>query len=235
MSVFGFSTESSAGGSGEFMAVLKYDARAGRIFRVDRDNAGGEWATTPVDITRSFKAVMDLENLETGWMDFNTGGAPVFALAKIGDPLPNRPTPKAKNGVRVILKLSKDCGGDKPIREMSSSAKVSLQGLEALYVAYQAEKAANPDKLPVVILEDTLPIVTKGKDKDGNTQTTTNYQPVFKITGWAPRGDLVWSPKNGAPTPIGPTVASAGAPDTGSTRVEPPKAKQMETVDDDFG
>ena len=32
--VFGFSTEPSAGG--DFTPIIKYDARAGRIFRVDR-------------------------------------------------------------------------------------------------------------------------------------------------------------------------------------------------------
>jgi hypothetical protein len=227
MSVFGFSTQ--GGGGGDFMPIAKYDSRAGRMFRVDRTDVGGSFANEPHDITRAFKAVVDLENLETGWMDFNTGGAPVFSLARIGEPLPPKPTPNAKNGVRVIMKLSKDCGGDKPIREMSSSAKAFLQGMEDLYLAYQKEKGANPDKLPVVVLEDTLPIKSGSGDKQ-----STNYRPVFKITGWAPRGDLVWAPKNGealAPMP------SVGAPDTGSTRVDPPKAKAMADADDfgDFG
>jgi hypothetical protein len=230
MSVFGFNTQ--GGGGGDFMPVVKYDARAGRIFRVDRENVGGQWTTEPTDITRSFKAVFDLANLETGWIDFNTGSAPAFALAKIGDPLPGKPTPGAKNGIRVIVKLGKDCGGDKPIREMASSAKAFLQGMEDLYVAYQKEAAANPDKLPVVVLEDTLPIKSGSGDKQ-----STNYKPLFKIVSWTARGDLVWSPKNGAPTPIGPTVASAGAPDTGSTRVDPPKAKAAADADEfaDFG
>ena len=224
-SVFGFSTEAPAGG--DFMPIVKFDSRAGRVFRVDRENVGGAWATEPHDITRAFKAVMDLENLETGWMDFNTGGAPVFALARIGNPLPGKPTPTAKNGVRVILKLSKDCGGDKPIRELSSSAKAFLQGMEELYIAYEKDKAANEGKLPVVVLEDTVPIKSGSGDK-----VSTNYRPVFRIAGWAPRGDLVWAPKNAAP--LAP-MPSTGAPDTGSTRVDPPKAKVMETVEDDFG
>jgi hypothetical protein len=225
MSVFGFNTEPSSGG--EFTPVVKYDARAGRIFRVDRDNIGGEWVTAPTDITKSFKAIFDLENLETGWIDFNTGAAPVFALAKIGEPLPPRPTPNAKNGVRLMMKLSKECGGDKPVREMASSAKAFLQGLEELFIAYQ-NMPKDEGKLPVVTITDTIPI----KSGSGDRQST-NYKPQFKITAWAPRGDLEWKAKNEAPAA---PKAEGFAPQTGSTRVDPPKAKEAELADsDDFG
>jgi hypothetical protein len=53
-------------GGGDFLPIVKYDARAGRIFRVDRLDR----VNNPVDITRSFKAVIDLENIEVGWLDF---------------------------------------------------------------------------------------------------------------------------------------------------------------------
>ena len=112
MSVFGFSTEQSAGSSGDFTPVLKYDSRAGRLFRSDRTEVDGRWVNTPVDITRNFKAIFDMENLETGWIEFNANSAPVFSVVKLGEPLPPRPTPTAKNGARVMLKLGKDCGGD---------------------------------------------------------------------------------------------------------------------------
>jgi hypothetical protein len=133
---------------------------------------------------------------------------------------------EAKNGARLLMKLSKDCGGEKPIREMASSAKAFLQGLEELYVAYKDQAAANPDKLPIVTLEDTVLIKTGSGDKQ-----STNYKPVFKITGWAPRGDLVWEPKN-APAP----QQQSAAPATGSTRVDPPQAKQaVDDLESDFG
>jgi hypothetical protein len=233
MSVFGFSTDTSSSG-GDFMPVVKYDARAGRMFRTERTNDGSGWITDQVDITRSFKAVIDLQNLETGWLDFNTGGAPVFAVVKIGEPLPPKPTPNAKNGVRVIVKLSSECGGEKRIREMASSAKAFLAGLEELYVEYQKQAPLNPDKLPIITLEDTKPI----KSGSGEKQST-NYQPIFKITGWAPRGDVTWSPKNGG-APAQPASQDRQAPpSTGATRVEPPKAepaREMAMADDeDFG
>ena len=45
--VFGFSTEPA----GDFMPILKYDSRAGRLFRVDRENTGDGFSNDPVDIT----------------------------------------------------------------------------------------------------------------------------------------------------------------------------------------
>src|SRR4051812_47950315 len=64
MSVFGFSTEPTGG---DFLPIIKYDARAGRIFRVDRGIDG----PNPTDITDSFTAVFDFANIETGWMNFS--------------------------------------------------------------------------------------------------------------------------------------------------------------------
>ena len=72
----GFNLESNSGG-GNFLPICKFDARSGRMFRRDRDN--GE--NVDVDITKTFKAVIDFENLEVGFINFNTGGAPHFAMA----------------------------------------------------------------------------------------------------------------------------------------------------------
>jgi len=225
MSVFGFSTTTSSGGA-DFLPIVKFDARAGRVFRMDRENDGAGWTTSQVDITKNFKAVFDFENLETGWIDFNTGGAPVFAMVPLGSQMPAQPTPKAKNGVRLMLKLSKEVGGDKPIREMASTAKAFLAGIEEVFLAYKAEAAQNAGKLPVVVLEDTMPIKSGQGDKQ-----STNYQPQFKITGWVARGDLQPQPR-GAAAITTPSVPPA----TGSTQVAPPVAKAAVTEgEDDFG
>jgi hypothetical protein len=225
MSVFGFSTEPSAGG--DFMPILKYDARAGRLFRVDRNDTGSGFVSDPVDITSSFKAIVDFENIEVGWIDFPPGSAPSFALVPMGAALPERPSPRHKNGVRFILKLSKDCGGAKPIREIAGTSKAFLSGVEAAYTDYQKDKAANAGKLPILTLEKTTPI----KSGSGEKQST-NYQPTFRISGWAPRGDLQFTPKTGA----APQPRAATPPETGSTRVDPPAPKQPEmAAAGDFG
>lgn len=243
MSRFGFSTEPSAGG--DFLPIVKYDARAGRIFRMDRVDTGQGFVNEPVDITASFKAIVDFENIETGWVDFSTGGAPDFRLVPMGTALPQRPSDKHKNGIRFMLKLSKDCGGEKPIREIAGTAKAFLSGVEKVFDEYDAQRAENPGKLPVIVMDGSTPIKSGSGDKQ-----STNYVPKFKIAGWAARGDLVFQPKGQSaanPTPTGAngaatsSVASPTPPSTGATRVEPPAPRQptpqpaMASVDEDFG
>ena len=57
------------GEGGSFLPIIKYDSRSGRLSRRDREN--GE--NSDVDITRNFKAIFDFENVEIGFINFNTG------------------------------------------------------------------------------------------------------------------------------------------------------------------
>jgi len=210
-----------AAGGGDIIPIVKYDAKAGRMFRRDRVNGENDI----VDITRSFKAVFDFENLETGFIDFNTGGAPSFALAHIDSKakVTSPPTPGHKPGARLLVKLGKECGGD--VRELASTAKAFLRGLDAAHDAYLAGAAANPGKLPVFTLSDTVPITSEG---GGNK--TTNYSPVFELVSWAPRpSDLTYVPRAAAATVAAP--AASAPPATGSTRVAAP----VVDAEDDFG
>jgi hypothetical protein len=206
--VLGFSTTPPEGG--DFMPIVKYDARAGRLFRIDRIDTNGNFANEAVDITQSFKAIADFENMATGWVLFAAGIAPDFNVVRIGKEFPARPSDKHKHGVRLSIKLAKDCSGDKPIREMAGTSKAFLSGVEDVYTQYLAEKDNHTGSLPVIILEKTTPV------RSGTGEhSSTNYHPAFKIVGWAPRGDL-----GGAAPPDG------GPPATGSTQVEAPKADE---------
>lgn len=223
---FGFNYESSAG---DIVPVLKFDARAGRFFRVDRSDG----QNNPVDITQSFKAVMDFENIEVGYINFPAGAAPEFRMVPIGSQMPENPGGKFRQGIRMMLKLGKDCGGD--IREIATTAKAVLGAFDACHNEYLAGAKANPGKLPVVELETTVPIVTQGRDEKGNPVKTTNYAPVFKIASWVNRpDDLVFVPKGGgsspAASPAAPAQPAATPPATGSTPVSAPASD-----DDDFG
>jgi len=212
--VLGFSTAPPEGGN--FTPIVKYDARSGRMFRMDRIENNGNFANQSVDITQSFKAIVDFENMGTGYVLFAPGIAPDFKLVRIGNEFPDRPSEKHKHGVRLMIKLAKDCGGDKPIREMAGTSKAFLSGIEAVYTQYLAEKDNHPGKLPVTVLEKTTPI------RSGTGEhSSTNYQPTFKIVGWAPRGDL-----GGVAPPDG------GPPATGSTQVDAPKADEAVSADD---
>jgi hypothetical protein len=239
MSVFGFSTEPSAGG--DFTPIIKYDARAGRVFRVDRVQTTDGFTNDPIDITATFKAVVDFENVEVGWIDFPVGSAPSFSLVKMGNQLPDRPSAKHKNGIRMMVKLSKGCGGDKPVREIAGTSKAFLGGVEQVYAEYARDKAKYPGQLPVLSLVSTTPIVS------GNGATkSTNYRPTFRIDGWAARPvDLV--PNPGGPTvtpgPAQHTNGNGAAPSTGGQTVPPPNnfragntaAPVAGNLDDDFG
>lgn len=238
---FGFMNQPEGGQT--FLPFVKYDSRAGRMFRVDKKADG---SNENVDITRSFKALVDLENVETGWMHFAAGAAPIYALSRHDEPNPPKPVAEAKEGVRLVLQLGAACGGD--VREISSNAKSMLVGISDLHSAYEAGLKDNPGKLPIVVLSDTKPVVTTGKNG-----SSTNYMPVFEIVGWAPRSSqLVWSPKGNtvmeaaapaAPAaPAGGSMFSGAPPQTGSTLVAPPAQTATFTApaatkvsEDDFG
>jgi hypothetical protein len=235
MSRFGFSTEPSTGG--DFTPIVKYDARSGRMFRIDRIQDANGYVNDQVDITAIFKAVVDFENVETGWRMFLPGVAPsivVTTLAALekGGTLPDRPTPEHKNGIRFIMKLTKACGGDKPVREIAGMAKVFLSGVEEVYEAYLRERGAQGGKLPVIELATTTPV----KSGSGTT-SSTNYRPVFKITSWVPRpADLVNLRPSTAPVqPLKPTPPATGAQTVPPPNVMRTPEPQVQMADDDFG
>lgn len=176
----GLQTES---GGGDYANIIKFDARAGRMFRIDRSqDGGGQWQTNNIEITNGFQAVVDMENISVGWALFAAGVAPSFSMVKLGQPLPAKPSDQHKQGFRVMVKLGKASGGD--VRELASCAKVVIGALDTLHTAYEAQKAANPGKLPVVALKGSTAVVSTGKG-----QSSTNYAPIFEIVKWVDRPD----------------------------------------------
>lgn len=213
----------------DFLPFIKYDARGGHVFRVDR---GDDGTSENVNITRSFKAVIDVENIELGWIEFNEAGvAPRFALAHNSLETLAKPEGKFKKGIRMRMKLSKECGGD--IREFASNAVAVVNAVGALLSAYDEVAPANSGKVPVVTLGDPVTIVSNIKTDKG-TMKATNYQPVFEIVNWVPRPvdlpaiEVVQQPKAAVPP------ASSAPPSTGATRSAPPVTKQV-ADEDDFG
>lgn len=216
MSAFGGFFD-GVGEGGSFLPIIKYDSRSGRLSRRDRDN--GE--NNDVDITRSFKAIFDFENVEIGWINFNTGGAPDFRVTRFADGNSiEKPAGEGfKRGVRFVIKLSKECGGD--IREFASNAAAFLDGAKGLMEAYEKGVKDNAGKLPVVELKDTV-----AKTSSGGAMKTTNYVPVWEITGWVKRPeDLVYTARSSSAS-----SSASGPAATGSTKVEAPAGG-----DDDFG
>lgn len=221
----GLQTES---GSGEYNPVCKYDARAGRFFRVDRaQDSAGNWQTNNVEITTGFQAVMDLENIQVGWMMFAANVAPQFTLVPLGDPFPQKPSDNHKQGFRLMLKLGKSSGGD--VREFASTAKAVIGAIDALHDQYTKEKAANPGKLPIVSMISTVPVVSQGKG-----QSSTNYAPVFHIEKWIDRPAELTAGggQGGVAQPAAQPAAQPVQPVQPAQVAQP--AKQLEPAGEEF-
>lgn len=171
----GLSTENTGGG--DFTPIVKFDARAGRMFRIDREQTAAGWETSNVEITTGFQAVFDFDNLEVGWAHFAAGMAPSWTMVPHGAPLPAKPSADHKQAFRLRMKLGAKSGGD--VREFGATAKAVLNGLDKVHDAYLAGKADNKGKLPVITLTGSKPIVSQGKG-----QSSTNYEPVFELVKW---------------------------------------------------
>lgn len=184
----GLNTES---GGGDYTPIIKYDARAGRLFRVDRSqDGGGTWQTNNVEITQGFQAVMDLDNIEVGWALLANGVAPSWHMVPLGQPMPPRPSDQHKQCFRLNMKLGKSSGGD--VREFASQAKVVIGAMDDLHTQFLKERV--PGKLPVVALTGTVPVVSTGKG-----QSSTNYRPVFEIKSWIDRPQELPAARTEAP------------------------------------
>jgi hypothetical protein len=210
------------------MPIIKYDARAGRLFRVDRtQGAGGAYESATVEITAVFQAVMDLEHIELGWLNFPQNAGPEFSVVPFGQPIPAKPSLAHRPGFRINMLLGKQAGGD--VREMASNADASVKGMDKLHDAYLAGVRSNPGKLPVVKLAGTEAKTSIGK------QSSTNYIPLWQITDWVDR------PAKLAPEAIeklrtGDDKAGMNGGDHGGGHLPltPPPPPTVASVADDF-
>lgn len=188
---------------GDFKPIVKYDARAGRIHRIDRDNG----VSNAVEITQSFTAIFDLKNIEVGYALFSAGGAPQWAMVRIGQTLPAKPSKDFKQGFRVMIKLAKSLGGD--VREFASVAGCVIAAMDQLFDTYSKAPEFAAGKLPVVSIASTTMVKSGSGDK-----TSTNYAPNFVITAWVDR------PSELPLSPVAP--ANMQAPLTPASAVPPP-------------
>jgi hypothetical protein len=79
-------------GAGDIIPLMKFDARAGVLYRCDRTRApDGEWYTDQKNVTDGFSAVFDMENVEVGWAAFSSGGPPNFVMFPVGSDIGNPP------------------------------------------------------------------------------------------------------------------------------------------------
>lgn len=226
----GLQTES---GTGTFEArpYCKYDSKAGRMFSVDRVQGAAGWENQTADITNGFMAVMDLANVEVGWLAYTNQG-PNVLLVPLGQPLPAKPSQDHKQGFRMRI-YSKQLG----VREFSATAKAVLGSVDALHNQYEAAAEAKQGMLPVVRLDGVEVIETQGPKG-----TNRNYAPKFSIAQWVARpAALQTAPQpDTRPTASAAPPAAAPAAPRAATPVPPPPpvaaaAPAAQFNADDFG
>lgn len=213
----------SAGG-GEIRPYVKYDAKAGRMFRIDRvQGSDGQYSTDQQEITNIAQFVVDLANIRVGWINYTAQG-PVRKLVVLGkEPIPARPTDTNsegklafKQGFEVDILLNKESGGG-PSRILGSAAGCVINAMDELHDAYSAAPESKSGKLPVVKIAGVAPV------KSGQS---TNYQPKFQIVSWVDRP---------AALPAVQAASTTSAPPSTGSTVAPPPVPQPAASASDFG
>lgn len=192
----------------EIVPHIRYDARAGRLFRVDREpKTDGKWESKSTDITSPAPSMlMDLAQIEVGWIAF-TGGAPDFQMVRFGEPLPQQPSKDHRQGFRIRVYAPKLLDG---LREFAATARVVIAAMDALHNQYEEAAESGQRLVPLVMLSGTTAVVSKTPQGQ-----TTNYAPIFEIKKWLPRPDdlpLGALPSIAAPASIAPRAAAPAAP-----------------------
>jgi hypothetical protein len=162
--------KSSAAG---FDPIIKIDCRDGKIARCDRVQEGNEWVTKPEPIaTGNFEAVADMPGMRVGWLCFKP---PDFQLVKVGEDYGDAPSDKHKEGFRLRVLLRNGAGNG--VHELASTAIQMWMAVDELHDAYEAGKAKNKNKLPVIGISEFVRVTTR---------QGTAYRPEFVIKGWVP-------------------------------------------------
>jgi len=198
----GFNTEPSTGGS-KFLPVVKFDAKAGDMIAVNREpNGDGTWDKHEVEVTLPTKVVMDLANIEIGWISFT----PTYsaALVKVGERMPQKPSDDHKQAVRIKVYF-KEHG----LREFSPTSKTVLRAVDQLHDQFTEQVIAHPGKMPVVAIEGTETV--KIQTPQGELRFKT---PKWSIAGWVdpPAAFNEDAPAQAAPAPAPAPKPAKAAP-----------------------
>lgn len=167
----------TSGGNGDILPIIKFDAKAGDFIRVDRtQNASGEWEKNQSDMALPLQIVMDFDNIETGWLSFDSG-APDFRMVKIGEPMPAKPTDNHKQAFRVRI-YNKDLG----VREFSSQSKLVIREMDDLHNQFEAERGNNAGKVAVATVSGTKTVTVNTPQGENRFKV-----PEWSITSWIDR------------------------------------------------
>jgi hypothetical protein len=166
---------SGSAGGGDIKPRIEYDAKAGRWHRVNRSQAAsGEWITDKTELKEGEMFLMDIAQVEVGWISFG-GGQPDFRMGPNGTPVGPRPTEQHKPGFRVSVVLPREDHD----RHFASTAKAVLAVIDDLHTKAGAAPAGH---VPVIKIAGTRIIETKTPQG-----TNRNYAPLLEIVKYVPR------------------------------------------------
>lgn len=188
---------------GNFLPVLKFDAKAGDFIAVNREpQSDGTWEKSEVEIETPFKAVVDFHNMQKGWISFKPGAVD-FTMVHVEDKLPAQPTADHKQGVRFRLFLKAH-----GLREFSHTSKNVLRAINALHDEFISGASKNAGKLPVVEVSGTETVKMQTKDQ-GELRFKV---PKWRVSAWIdPPTEMAGDEKPAAPAPK-PMPAAKPAP-----------------------
>ena len=194
----------------DFPDIIKYDANAGRLFRIDYNLDAREKVATDIT-TPAPRFAVDFGSLEVGYAHFSSTG-PDYRVVPEGKPLPVQPMEKDDKGKLLFrpafrLKIyGKVLSG---LREWASAANCVLEAVDDLYNKFRVASEAAGGQIPIVELSKTIPVIM-GR---GPRQRTV-YTPCFAIVGWTTRvtdmGDRTVPPPLAKPPTPGPAMGLAG-------------------------
>ena len=173
--------------SGDFLPIVKYDARAGKFFKVDKRVDGGSDA---IELPLGTKFALDTFTLEAGYVMFGPQG-PVRHMVPYTDgvQLPSQPQEKDAEGKLLFRPgfYAKIAGNALDgVREWCSNAAVLLNAMDDLYQQIVKAPETAAGQIPIICIISTTAV------KSGTgARSSTNYAPVIKIEGWTPRPDIL--------------------------------------------
>jgi hypothetical protein len=188
---------------GDWLPIVKFDARSGRLFRMDKNESG---QSVPTEIPYGTTFGVDFGTLEAGYVYFSLTQGPMRQMTPYyeGATIPPQPTERDDQN-RILYRsgfyikiignaFMTDDRGNGAVREWVSNASSLLNAMDDLYNRYRIAPEAAQDQIPIVAITGVNTIRT-----GSGQRATTNYAPIFEIRGWAPRPIPMLGPRT---TPI---------------------------------
>lgn len=165
----------------EFLPVFKFNAVSGdAVIASSEKNSSGEYEKSEKEVSFPVKFIFDFANIEVGWMEFTATG-PSFALVKLGERMPAKPSDTHKQGFRIKL-YNKEFG----LSYFSNSSKTIGEVMDTLHDQYLRDEKSNAGKVPVVEIKGVKKVSVKTKEGSKNYK-----QPDWSIVSWVVRPEAM--------------------------------------------